>query len=50
MNTGSSGVPAKKCAGVAPLPNGMMVAWLVPVREVETKGTTTPKSMRLVTP
>ena len=50
MKTGFSGVPEKKCGGGPLLPKGMMVAVLVPRSSVLTNGSTTPKSMRLVTP
>ena len=50
VRTGFSSVPEKKCGGGPVWPKGMMVAVLVPVIEFFTSGTTTPKSIRSLTP
>src|SRR5213593_3946235 len=46
---GLLGVPPQKCAAVGP-PNGMISASLVPRRDVETMGSTTPMSTRSSSP
>ena len=48
-SSGFAGVPPKKCCAVVP-PNGTICALLVPRRDVETIGRTTPMSTRSSSP